>query len=307
MLSYDRGKHGWENAEDIIASSSLPFNGITKLIDPYSAADELYSHIFFEKFLEIYGGHRSDEELRNFAAERAKSEGSQPRQVDWQALYEYVDKLFANKELDEIFTITYMFRLPFSIPIVLLSNPRLIDFLASLPVEVRRPKYQKEPLDLDIIAWEFFRQLISPKIDPLTEQSVGLICRLIEAHPAEIDALVRKCLALAQDLGQETNLEALQSRISQHIRANVEGEIESLLFVDKAATNDFLDLVFGDYKSWAAIGTLLYSLQHGDPLITAGGAIGALATVGSKAVKAAAQRRKKLETSEYALLYRMKM
>jgi hypothetical protein len=46
MLSYDRGKHGWESAEDIIASSSLPFSEIAKLIDPYSAADELFSHFF---------------------------------------------------------------------------------------------------------------------------------------------------------------------------------------------------------------------------------------------------------------------
>jgi hypothetical protein len=49
MLSYDRGKHGWESAEDIIASSSLPFSEIAKLIDPYSAADELFSHFFFGK------------------------------------------------------------------------------------------------------------------------------------------------------------------------------------------------------------------------------------------------------------------
>jgi hypothetical protein len=91
-----------------------------------------------------------------------------------------------------------------------------------------------------------------------------------------------------------------------YFRANVETEIESLLFMDKAAVNDFLDLVFGDYKSWAAIATLIYSVQHGGPLITAGGAIGTIATIGSNAVKAAAQRRKKLETSDYALLYRMR-
>jgi hypothetical protein len=70
--------------------------------------------------------------------------------------------------------------------------------------------------------------------------------------------------------------------------------------------NEFLDLVFADYKAWAGIGTFLYCLTAGGPLLTAGGAIATLATVGSKAMKAAAERRNKLETSDYALLYRMR-
>src|ERR1700733_10302571 len=70
MFSYDRGEHGLEAADDLIASSSLPFAEITKLIDPFSAADELFSHIFFEKYLELYEGDRSEEELAALVAER---------------------------------------------------------------------------------------------------------------------------------------------------------------------------------------------------------------------------------------------
>jgi hypothetical protein len=79
MFSYNRGKHGWEAAEDLIASSSLPFAEITKVIDPFSAAEELFSHIFFEKFLELYEGDRSEEELAALAAERARSRDFRPR------------------------------------------------------------------------------------------------------------------------------------------------------------------------------------------------------------------------------------
>jgi hypothetical protein len=180
-------------------------------------------------------------------------------------------------------------------------------FFASLPVEAKRSvDNSKNTIDLDVIGWGFFRQLLSSKVDPLDDKSVAMILNLIEEHPAEIDALSRKCLSLAKELSDETYLATLQTRIIQHIRANVEGEVESLLFVNKAAVNEFLDAVFADDKAWIGIGTLLYSLAQGGALLTAGAAIGTLARVGSKAMKAVAERRKKLETSDYTLLYRMK-
>jgi hypothetical protein len=183
----------------------------------------------------------------------------------------------------------------------------MVQFFSSLPVATKHSDENgKASVDLDVISWEFFRQLLSPKVDPLDNGSVAFLRKLIESHPAEIDALSRKCLSLAQDLSGETNLEHLQKRIGQHIRASVEGEIESLLFANKAAVNEFLDSVFADYKAWVGIGAFLYSLTQGGELLTAGGAIATLASVGSKAMKAVAERRKKLETSDYTLLYRMK-
>ncbi len=216
MFSYNRGKHGWEAAEDLIASSSLPFAEITKLIDPFSAADELFSHIFFEKFLDLYEGDRSEEELAALAAERARSRDFRPREVDWQRLYEYVDKLLDNRSLDEILTTTYMFRLGIlnALPSVLLSNPALIKFLSSLPVEAERKAGDQGTLNGDVIAWEFFRQLLSARLDPIDDNSVALLRNLIQSRPAEIEALKRKCLSLALELGAETNLESLQERIS---------------------------------------------------------------------------------------------
>jgi hypothetical protein len=78
----------------------------------------------------------------------------------------------------------------------------------------------------------------------------------------------------------------------------------ALLSITKTAGKEFLDSVFADEKSWAASGALLYSLCHGGPALTAGAAFATLASVGSKAMKAAAERRKKLEASDYTLLYR---
>jgi hypothetical protein len=132
-LSYPRNQLAWQAAEDLIASSSLSFSKISELIDPYSAADELFSHVFFETFLELYGSP-SGYGVADFI--QAKSE--QPRQVDWLALYEYVDRIFSKHNLEELLTIVYMFRIGFlqRMPSILLSNPYMVDFLASLPVEI---------------------------------------------------------------------------------------------------------------------------------------------------------------------------
>jgi hypothetical protein len=112
--------------------------------------------------------------------------------------------------------------------------------------------------------------------------------------------------SLALDLGDERDLEVLEKRITQHIRGKVEAEVQAVLSLDKKAVNELLDSVFSDEKTWIGIATFLYSLVHGGPILTAGAAIYALSSIGSKAVKAAASRRQKLEVNDYALLYRMK-
>ncbi len=301
LFSYPRNAAAWEAAEDLIASSTLSFLDISKLIDPFSAADELFSHIFFETFLELYG---SDNDLQA----PPKPTRPKPRQVNWLELYQYVDRIFSKQSLQDILTTVYMFRVTHMkrFPAVLLSNPSMVEFFSSLPVEVKRGAGDGKPfLDLDVIGWEFFRQLLSPRIDPLTPETVSLVKKLIRAHPKELEALARKCFSLSQELSDESNLETLQGRIANYIRSNVEKDIEALLFADKAAANDFLDSVFTDAKAWAGIATFLYSLSQGGPLLTAGAAIGTLADAGSKAMKAARDRRKKLESSDYTVLYRI--
>jgi hypothetical protein len=307
--SYPRGEHAWESAEDLISSSGLSFDEITGVIDAFSAADELYSHIFFEKYLELYEGNRSIEEMVAFASDLAKSQ-LKPGDVsvDWKALYEYCDARFGGAELNQLLTVTYMFRLPVlkSTSAILLTNPNLISLLASLPIDAKPRQGEMTPVDLDVIAWEFFRQLVSKRIDPIAPKQIQAIQKLILQHPAEVDALKNRCYSLAQELSSERDLEVLQKRIAQHIRAKVESEIQALLFLDKAAINEFLDLVFSDQKSWISIATFLYSLTQGQAVLTAGSAIFALSSLGSKGVKALSERRKKLEVSDYALLYRMR-
>ena len=307
-LLYPRGQHAWEAAEDLIASSNLSFDQIANVVDPFSASDELFSHIFFEKYLELYEGSRSPDELFASGARAFSESNSRPtKSVDWRCLYEYCDARFRDGDLRTILMTSYMFRLPFlrAMPAVLLSNPRLVDFLSSLPVEERHPDQHVRAIDGDVISWEFFRQLLSPRTDPLSTNAVTQIQTLLRDRQDEIDALKRRCLVLAQALSQERDLNELQQKISQHIRVNVEKDVLTLLSLDRAAGKDFLDSVFSDEKTWAGIATFLFSLSQGGAWLTAGAAICALSSVGSKAMKTAAERRKKLEASDYALLYRV--
>jgi len=309
-MSYPKGTAAWRSAEELLTSSELGPHEIAGLIDPFSASDELFAHIFFERYLELYEGHRTAEEMMALGAERfGSTEVPKPVQVDWSALYAYCEERFGSTELETLLATAYMFRLPIlkATPAVLLSNPKLVNFLTSLPLKAKRGGEDAAVhIDLDVIAWEFFRQLISPRVDPLDERTVRAIAELIQSRSAEIDALKRRCLSLAEDLGSETDLDEMQKRIRQQIRIHVEAEVQAVLSLDKKAVREFLDSVFSDEKAWIGIATFVYSLIQGGPVLTAGAAILALSSLGSKAVKAAAARRQKLEVSDYALLYRMR-
>jgi len=260
--------------------------------------------------LELYEGHRSPDELFAMGA-RAVENDVRPVNVDWKLLFEYCDERFRSNSVESMLTTAYMFRMcvyESGTMDLMLSNPDLIGFLASLPVEYARVPNGKteDSKDLDVVAWEFFRQLVSRQVDPLNEDRVRRIGQLIHGRSKEIDALKRNCLKLAQDFGQETKLENLERNIAQHIRVNVEADVQALLSLDERALREFLDFVFSDEKTWVAISAFIYSLFNGGSVLTAGAAIFALSSLGSKAVKAAAARRDKLEVSDYALLYRLR-
>jgi hypothetical protein len=296
----------WDRSEELISSSSLSGEEINQLIDPYSAADELFAHIFFETYLELYEGHRSEEEIIALGKEVAQSGRVATKKVDWRKLYEHCDKLFRDKSLPDILTRTYMFRVPIlrQLSGVLLSNQSLINFLAPLPVQAEQPK--PNPFELDPIAWEFFRQLASSYLDPLNETAITKRESLLTDRTAEIEALQRRCLSLAEEFKGETNIDRLQRNIAQHIRIHVEAEMQQLFSLNKDAVRDLFNKVMADEKFWAGTATYIYSIFNGGAVLSAASGIYALSNVGSKAMQALAGRSEKLRTSDFALLYRMK-
>ena len=310
-LSYPRGASALESSMELLSSSNLPKADIINSIDLYSASDELFSHIFFEKYLELYSPEHTGSDFLQMGEELAKADfWKSSIKIDWTQLYEYCEGLFTAHDLEWLLAVAYMFRLKFTkeqIQTVLLSNESLIRFLESLPLESMAEADKERSRDsLDVASWEFFRQLVSPMLDPLDEKRIEKISGLIRGKGKEIGRLKNKCLRLAQDLGNESNMKILQDTIRNHIKANVDKEVQELLDIDKEALRDLLNLVFSDEKTWVGIAALLYSLVNGGPWLTAGSAIYALSMIGSKSFKAAAKRREKIRTSDYALLYRMK-
>lgn len=313
-IIYERGSSAWQAAADLVSSSSLSPEEIWSCIDPFAASDELFSHIFFSKCLELYFPERKPEELFSKGAEILRAGNPPARvEVDWADLYQYCNEFFGSSSLRDLLTRAYMFRIPLlqRVDSVLLTNERLVTFLASLPVESatrgEKDMSASQSLDdpLDPVAWEFFRQLVSPMVDPLDERRVQKVLSLTENKAEEIRLLKSRCLSLARELGTEVSLPVLQSRITSHLRLNVEKEVQALLGLEKSAVGDLLTEVFSDEKTWLGISALLFSLVNGGLTLTAGSAICALSLFGSKAVKVAAEHKQKLKASDYILLYRL--
>jgi len=311
-LSYDRGTHAWEMAGDIIASSSLDAEAISRLIDPFHAADELFAHIFFEKVLEVLHPHQGQELFVNLGKDpiRDSKKGVQLRSdFEWEPIHLYIGELFKQNSLSVLLTRAYMFRMPMlrQSDGFMLSNERLIGFLASLPVIHEGEKGDQDfEITTDVIAWEFFRQLLSDYVDPLDHSKVETIGKILKTRQGEIDRLKNKCYDLAGELSAEKNLEKLIRLISDHIKAKVLNDLQDLLQIDKTSFDQFIDEVFSDQKVWASVATFLFSLIHGGEILTAGSAIVGLSTLGAKAFKQAATRKEKLRSSAYSLIYRMK-
>jgi hypothetical protein len=310
-FSYNRGRHGWVAAGEVLEASQLPKDRIAGLIDPFHAADELFAHIFFEKVLEVQRPKKSPEDFVMLGQRFAAGSIPEPRtDFDWSSIYDYCETLFTQNTLPELLTRAYMFRMallrrgePFDL---LLSNNNLVPFLASLPI-TESPNAPRDVGEIspDVIAWEFFRHLVSPMLDPLDASKVGLIGEMLAERGSEIDRLKNRCRELANDIGPQATLEALSGRVRDHVKAKVLNELNDLLKLDSTMFAKYVDDLFGDEKTWIAVATFLAGLLTGGEVVSAGSAIYALSQVGARAVKQAAARREKLASSSYALIYRM--
>jgi hypothetical protein len=107
--------------------------------------------------------------------EAASGEVPETKISDWTPLFEYCDTRFRSTPLEQLLTTAYMFRLPIlkQMPAVLLPNAKLIPFPIEISSENKRKKHSgsdEDRIDRDVIAWEFFRQLTSRRLDPIGEE-----------------------------------------------------------------------------------------------------------------------------------------
>ncbi len=311
QLAYDRGDHAFEKSCELLDSCSLEKEEIFETIDPLHAADELFSHIFFEKVLNVQNPDKSPDfffELGKKVAQNQKKGIELRNDFDWAPIYEYCDELFRKFTLSELLTRAYMFRMPLLMQgdDFMLSNENLLKLLNSFPVENTGKKSSDDmEKKIDIITWEFFRQILSPYVDPLNKKTINRIIKIINKGKDEIKNFKNKCTILANDVSSEKDLEGVIKIVSNEIELKVSKDLNELLQINRKSFNNFMKDVFSNKATWVSLSGVIYSLIFGGPIITAGAAITAISIFGSKAVKNAFERKEKLQSSDYKLIYRM--
>lgn len=278
-LAYPANSDALERSNILATSSGLSLDLIANIIDPFNASGEIIRHIMQEAFLEL------DEDI--------------------EALFNYCGELFTRESLSHLLVKGYLLRIPMltqnpGMP-VLLTNERLTKFLNALPIEAAVK--DTEEIENDIIAWELFRQIVSPHLDPLNTKHAKLIAEFLDSRTGEIERLCAKCLALADEVKHPSTLEKLPTQIERLIKTRVEKEIAELLRIDRRALNEFFTALFADEKTWLAVLTFISGIAANQIHLTTGAAIATLSLIGAKTFKAAADRRQKLIQSDYTLVY----
>ncbi len=280
-LAYPATTQALDDSATLVTSAGMSFDDVAPLIDFNNASGELIRHIMLEKYLELG--------------------------EDVSALFDYCSELFEREPLQALLVKAYLLRmrLPFlhqnaSAPI-LLTNQRLLQFLDALPAEGTTK--QDSDTTLDVISWEFFRQILSPRLDPIDEPRAELLASLRETHTEQIERLRTKCFQLAEQVSEPSTLSMLPDQVERFIRTHVEREVAELLDLNHQALEAFFCSLFADKATWTFTLASIGSLLAGQVYITAGAAIAALSSVGASAFKAAADRHQRLKRSDYALIY----
>ena len=111
---YPADSNALERAGELIASTSLSLDLVASLINPLNASGEVIRHILLEAYLTV--------------------------NKDIKALFDYCGELFAHEPLSHLLMKGYFLRMPILAQApredlrILLTNPRLIEFLNNLPI-----------------------------------------------------------------------------------------------------------------------------------------------------------------------------
>lgn len=254
-------------------------------IPPFGAA-ELARHLFLERYLEL--------------------------ERDCDQLYQYCDTVIGSDDLNSLVVASYLLRLQAILALpadakLLLTNESLGPFLQAIlrnsenegvPSDTKR-----EPvLEGDVLAWEFFRVLVSRLVDPLSDDRLRQLLRIRSESAEEIQRLKARCREMSSHLDGETSVVNLGQKALNVIERTMRRELRELFELDANAWRDFKDSLAADKVLWTSLAGVLTGLAGSGVTIAAAGVISALASVGTTAVKTRNAREKRLRESDLALL-----
>ncbi len=277
-FSYPAGDKPFLTACDAATALEGRLADASSCITPATAASDLERHIFLEAFLE---------------------NGS-----DTGALYEYCERLFTRNGLEHLLLSAYLlrataFNAATTASGVLLTNPRVAEVLAAAVPE--RPDAAPTQVT-DVIAWEIFRQVISRRVDPLTDDRIELIEEIRNARDTERTAFVDRCRDIASTLVEQRTAMGAEE-LSRYVESRVEPQIAALLRLEKKALRAVIDELISDKLTWGALSGLIGGLATGSAILSATGAVAALSSIGAAAYKARGKTHSTIRESDLRLLY----
>lgn len=287
MIAVPADLDALERSEQLITAAQFSPEQMDAVIDPICASGELLNHIMLEMWLHFDG--------------------------DVDRLYAYCGELFSDPErVRSTLHRAYLFRV---VPIwraapqgaFLLNNERILPFFLALPVA--RPDEATDPppseVSRETVTWEIFRQLLNPFVDPISPSTAELLAECRADRSDEIDSLKRQCERLAEQVQELDELREVPATVEDFIRLHVADDVADLLRLNEQAKAKFLESLLTDRGVWVSVLAGAHGTSAGSVEWTAAGVIGGIATLGSKGYAALADRKRRLETSDYRLIFRV--
>jgi hypothetical protein len=284
-LSLPADREAFGRVDEMVSLSGFTYADLKPATIPTLSYAELARHIF----LEMYVGLGQD----------------------FESLYDYCDSVLGVETTDALEVASYLLRLQALLKIssaspVLLTNgglAPLFERLASLAPQGETVGGGGGVVDDDVVAWEFFRVLVSRIVDPLNEQKLHVVGEILRSRRSQVLRLRARCKDLVSELSEQTSVVGLAERVLAVIESRLRSELRELFELDERSWREYVTSLASDKSVWIAVSGAIAGLTMGGATFTMAGTIATLATIGSAAVKARASREDALRQSDLALLH----
>jgi hypothetical protein len=287
-FSFPADRGAYTRVDELIAAAGLEYRDLRASIIPTLGNAELARHIFLESYIEA--------------------------NKDIETLYSYCDSILSVEAIDSLEVASYFLRLQIldSVPPdtpVLLTNSEFLRILER--VRKNRPstldvEAPEQFVNKDVVAWEFFRVLVSRLVDPLDSDRLRLVAKLRAKQREEVLRLRQRCQELSNKLAKETSVLGLGERAQSIIDNELRRELRDLFELDSRSWSDYLNALASDKVTWTSLAGIIAGIASSGPLVTTAGAVSAFATLGSTAVKVRAAREDWLRRNDFSLLRLLK-
>jgi hypothetical protein len=280
-MVYPADSTAMKRADALIDDSGFAITELARMMDPGIAGAELLRHAFLERWLECG--------------------------AELEALYDVCSTVFERQDFERRLLQAYLLRFAIFNGVnatskLLLSNERLLPLITRFaPPESGE---EVHAADDDVIAFEIFRHLLSPRLDPLSSARTELLADILANRIDELTALKRQCERLSEKLSgvQESELfHAVTTLVHRHVAE----ELAVLLRLSARAKQDFMVELLADKLTWVSLIGSAAGTAAGTTGVSLAGGIAAIATAIAKGVDVGWRNHKAVRDNPYRLIRRL--